>query len=45
MFAPSSDALLSIGSSVQFSHGVGGVNGIEEDGLELKGNGNNESYN
>lgn len=36
MLAPCSDALLSVGSSVQFSEWVRGVNSIEEDGFELR---------
>lgn len=37
MLAPSSDALLSVGSSAQFSKRVRGVDSVEEDGFELKG--------
>lgn len=37
MLAPCSDALLSVGGSVQFSERVRGVNSIEEDGFELRG--------
>lgn len=37
MLAPCSDALLSVGSSAQFSEWVRGVNSIEEDGFELRG--------
>ena len=36
VLAPCSDALLSVGGSVQFSERVRGVNGIEEDGFELR---------
>lgn len=37
VLAPSSDALLSIGSSAQFSKRVRGVDSVEEDGFELRG--------
>lgn len=36
MLAPSSDALLSVGSSAQFSKRVRGVDSVEEDGFELR---------
>lgn len=37
VLAPSSDALLSVGGSAQFSKWVRGVNSVEEDGFELRG--------
>lgn len=37
VLAPRSDALLSVGGSVQLSERVRGVNSIEEDGFELRG--------
>jgi len=37
VLAPSSDALLSVGGSAQFSKWVRGVNSVEEDGFELIG--------
>lgn len=36
VFASSTDALLGVGGTPQFGHGVGGVDGVEEDGFELK---------
>lgn len=36
VLAPSSDALLSVGGSAQLSERVRGVDGVEEDGFELK---------
>lgn len=37
VFASCADAFLGVGSAVQPSHGVGRIDGVEEDGLELAG--------
>lgn len=39
VFAACANALLRVGSTTQPGHGVGRVNGVEEDGLELGGRG------
>lgn len=36
MFAPGTDTLLGVGSTTQSGHGVGGVDGVQEDRLELR---------
>lgn len=35
VFASGTDALLGVGGTPQLGHGVGRVDGVEEDGLEL----------
>lgn len=39
MFASCTDTLLGVGSTTQPGHWVGWINGVEEDGFELRGKG------
>ncbi len=44
MFTSCTDTLLSVGGTAQPSHGVGRIDGVEEDGFELREENNNEIY-
>lgn len=41
VFSSGADALLRVGSAAKLGHGVGRIDGVQEDWLELRENGNN----
>lgn len=45
VFSSGADALLRVGSAAKLGHGVGRIDGVQEDWLELRENGNNGKSN